>query len=47
MITNAYQYEVTRIQAGEMRDALAQLQCAPLANEPGRETGTSCRISQV
>ena len=32
MITSAHQYEVTRSRASEMREALAQLQDAPLAD---------------
>ena len=32
MITSAHQYEVTRSRASEMREALAELQDAPLAD---------------
>ena len=32
MITSAHQYEVTRRRASEMREALAELQDAPLAD---------------
>ena len=37
MITSARQYEITRSRAREMRNALAELQGAPLAHMPQPE----------